>query len=196
MNWLLKNIWENEHLVNWLSAIGTVGAVWVSLWLAVREDKRKGKLEVNGIKNQTAIMHPTRRIVDPIDVISFEIYNYSKFPITISTIKFKVLKKNFIKEEFIWRGILLTDDDLGPLSKLPMVINPFEADTWMYSKYLFDNFLKAQIIPKMDKNKDQQIIFEFQAIDSFGKIYTSKIKIRKKDIKKYLPFQQIDNIPS
>ncbi|ENE8479591.1 hypothetical protein ABN572_002304 [Listeria monocytogenes] len=93
MNWLLKNIWENEHLVNWLSAIGTVGAVWVSLWLAVREDKRKGKLEVNGIKNQTAIMHPTRRIVDPIDVISFEIYNYSKFPITISTIKFKVLKK-------------------------------------------------------------------------------------------------------
>lgn len=77
-----------------------------------------------------------------------------------------------------------------------MVINPFEADTWMYSKYLFDNFLKAQIIPKMDKNKDQQIIFEFQAIDSFGKIYTSKIKIRKKDIKKYLPFQQIDNIPS
>ncbi|WP_265460070.1 hypothetical protein [Enterococcus sp. HY326] len=196
MEWLVKNIWENQHLVNWLSAIGTIGAVWVSLWLAVREDKRKGKLKVNGIKKQTAIMHPTRKIVDPIEVISFEIYNYSKFPITISTIKIKVFKKKFIKEDYISGGIFLTDDDLGPLSKLTMVIKPFEVDTWMYSKYLFENFLKAQIIPKIDKNKEQQIIFEFQAIDSFGKIYKSKIKIRRKDIKKYLPFQKIDNAPS
>lgn len=41
MNWIVENIWKNDYLVNWLSAIGTVGAVWVSLWLA--RDKHNDK---------------------------------------------------------------------------------------------------------------------------------------------------------
>ncbi|MFI3683867.1 hypothetical protein VBG40_02000 [Vagococcus fluvialis] len=43
IDWLVKNIWENESLVNWLSAIGTIGAVWVSLWLA-REKKSNKRI--------------------------------------------------------------------------------------------------------------------------------------------------------
>ncbi|MBM7710623.1 hypothetical protein [Enterococcus xiangfangensis] len=186
MDWVIKNIWQNEQLVNWLSAIGTIGAVWVSLWLAVRDERRKGKLEVNGIKRQVSVMHPTRNFIDPISVISCEIFNYSKFPITISTIKVNVYKRRWIKKKFISGGILLTDEDLGRFSKLPMIISPFEADTWMYSKYLFDNYTKTQIMPKIDKDKEKQILIEFRAVDSFGKFYKKKIKIRKNEIEKYL----------
>ena len=41
MDWIVENIWKNNYLVNWLSAIGTVGAVWVSLWLARRKENNK-----------------------------------------------------------------------------------------------------------------------------------------------------------
>lgn len=182
----MKNIWQNEQLVNWLSAIGTLGAVWVSLWLVLREDKRRGKLEVNGIKVPVSVMHPTRNYVEPIPVISCVVFNYSKFPITISTIKVNVYKRKWIKNKFISGGILLTDQDLGKFSKLPMVISSFETDTWLYSKYLFNNYIKTQIIPKIDKDKEKQILIEFQASDSFGKSYKKKIRIKKSEIKEYL----------
>ena len=34
MDWIVENILQNDYLINWLSAIGTIGAVWVALWLA------------------------------------------------------------------------------------------------------------------------------------------------------------------
>ena len=49
-DWLVKNIWENETLVDWLSAIGTVGAVWLSLWLATKKEKNE-HLKIEFLKN-------------------------------------------------------------------------------------------------------------------------------------------------
>lgn len=46
LNWMIKNIWENNFLVNWLSAVGTVGAVCISLWLS-RDKRINKKIEGN-----------------------------------------------------------------------------------------------------------------------------------------------------
>lgn len=187
MDWIVENILKNNYLINWLSAIGTIGAVWVSLWLAIRDDKRKGELKVKGIQEPASVMHPYRRIVDPIPIISCEVYNHSKFPITISSIKIRVLKKNGLKKEVIGSAILLMDEEFGEYSKLPMKVGPFEKDTWIYSKYLLNNYIKSDIIPKIENENKKEIFIEFQAIDSFGKNYNDIVKIDEKEIKKYLP---------
>ena len=146
MQWFMENVLQNEQLVNWVNALGTIGAVWVALWLALRQDKRKGKLEVSDINGQTLIMHPNKSVIDPVSVISFTVYNYSNFSITISSIKVIVWERGFL-EKIIKSAIFLIDDDLGKLSELPMTLAPFESKTWMYRKFLFDNFIKANIEP-------------------------------------------------
>lgn len=55
MKWFIVNIWENDNLVNWLTAIGTIGAVVVSLWLATKKEKNK-HVEIEFLKNDKKSM--------------------------------------------------------------------------------------------------------------------------------------------
>lgn len=177
MQWFMENVLQNEQLVNWVNALGTIGAVWVALWLALRQDKRKGKLEVSDINGQTLIMHPNKSVIDPVPVISFTVYNYSNFSITISSIKVIVWERGFFRKKIIKSAIFLIDDDLGKLSELPMTLAPFESKTWMYRKFLFDNFIKANIEPITNQKRIKSTTYEFQAIDTFGKKYMQKQKV-------------------
>lgn len=86
----LGNIWEM------LSAIGTISAVVVSLWLARRSEKVNLKLDVEGIMETKAIMEERAR-GNAEQVISFECFNYSKYPITLSSMGFMLYKRSYPK---------------------------------------------------------------------------------------------------
>lgn len=58
-----------------------------------------------------------------------------------------------------------------------MTLAPFESKTWMYRKFLFDNFIKANIEPITNQKRIKSTTYEFQAIDTFGKKYMQKQKV-------------------
>ncbi|MBM7690198.1 hypothetical protein BCR24_15535 [Enterococcus ureilyticus] len=87
MEWFIVNIWENDYLVNWLTAIGTIGAVWVSLWLArSRPDNSKltGMVfDYDIYTSKSSITKQGGKIVEEKDISNFEgfmqLYNPSEF---------------------------------------------------------------------------------------------------------------------
>lgn len=182
MKWVVENILTNEFVIGWFGAIGTIGAACVSLWIALREDKRIGKISVSGIIEPVSLINN----YESIEVISCGIYNYSKFPITISSIKINVFMSTNLKKKMIGSCILTPDDELKSLSKLPIKVDPFENRTWVYGKKYFDNYMKRRITPLL-KDDTKDIIIIFYAVDTFGKMYKDRIKIKDKELKKYLP---------
>ena len=92
----LGNLWEM------LSAIGTIGAVIVSLWLVRYENKIKVALEVEGV-NQTACIISQGGYGEMTRIVTFNIANLSKCTIEISAIGFHVVKK---KNKFFVNRIL------------------------------------------------------------------------------------------
>ncbi|WP_143478388.1 hypothetical protein [Pseudomonas aeruginosa] len=105
---------------NWLSAIATISAVIVSLWLAMRTGKRKGKLSVTimVIAERGATVHPR--------YLTFHLVNTGDRSFYATAVGWyfggKRNRRHFVQ--------LI---DMRESSPLPMVIQPGEFGRWMFS---------------------------------------------------------------
>lgn len=194
MNWVIENIWRNEYLVNWLSAVGTVGAVWVSLWLAKKDDIRRVKLEVTGINEPTAVINKTGSTAT--EVISFSGFNYSKFPIQISSMGFfiydkpynKILDKSFLLKKFFNNKannyFLQEDETLRILGRLPLIIDVSQNKSIYVRKSYFLESLKDT---NKKFNDDSVLYLKLYFKDNFGKFYYDYHEVKYGDIGKKAP---------
>lgn len=106
-------------LANWFSAIGTISAVIVSLWLASSAGKRKGNLSVD----MGLIVRPGYR--NGPTIISFTLVNSGDRPFRVSAIGWFTGKgknrKNFFQ---------LHDTPIS--SELPAIIQPGDSASWRF----------------------------------------------------------------
>lgn len=107
-------------LANWLSAVATISAVVVSLWLAMRTGKRKGKLTVvvMAIAQRVATTHPR--------YVTFHLVNTGDRSFHATAVGWyfggKRNRQHFMQ--------LLDNRESAPL---PMVVQPGEFARWMFS---------------------------------------------------------------
>lgn len=144
----LGNVWEM------LSAIGTIGAVIVSLYLAFRESRSNLKVRVsidsffNRYYNLVLIKNPT----DIFTIVNFGYYGY--------------FRKIYYSKELINDVIILDEKDFEVNNGVPFVIS---------SDYILKLALKEEYTSKLVGKK---VVFFVEDID--GKIYRSnRIKIKK-----------------
>lgn len=176
----LGNLWEM------LSAVGTIAAVIVSLWLARRESRIRVKFHVEGFDQPMNITTGSLEIFTTI--ISFEFYNLSNYQISITSIRAIFLKKpaSFLiryfypkilkKKPKINEQIFLNEPTLGPYSYLPLEIESKSNNTFFF---LLDKFINS--LP----NDNKQYIL-FVAKDSMGNEYYVYQEIEPEKIKLYL----------
>lgn len=111
------NVWDA------LSAIGTIGAVIVSLCLATREGKVDFTVELSsaiGIRDDDS--------VDDSPYLLVESLNKSKFPLTIEEVGFCIDKKDSKKLTVMDQRYLIEGSD-----KIPQKVEPLET-----AKYVFE----------------------------------------------------------
>lgn len=176
----LGNLWEM------LSAVGTIAAVIVSLWLARRESRIRVKFHVEGFDEPMNITTGSRNNFTTI--ISFEFYNLSNYQISITSIRAIFLKKPaiFLNRHFYPKTlkkkpknneqIFLNEPSLGPYSFLPLEIEAKSNNTFFF---LLDKFIKS-----LPNNHHQYILFV--AKDSMGNEYYDYQEIEPEKIKLYL----------
>ncbi|MER2226115.1 MAG: hypothetical protein ABS916_03580 [Carnobacterium sp.] len=148
----LGSVWEM------LSAIGTIGAVIVSLFLAFRESKPDLKVRVSiesffhRYYNLVLIKNPT----DVFTIVRFGYYGY--------------FRKNYYNADLVNDVEVLNEEDSAVNKRIPLVIS---------SEYI----LKLVLLPEYTtKLIGKKIRFFVEDID--GKIYKSnKIKIQKLNTK-------------
>lgn len=173
------NIWEM------LSAVGTIAAVIVSLYLSRKENTPIFDIDVLGINKPVNIVNQgslyNKENPDFKEVISFEIKNHSNYEVEISSIKLAFIRKKrlplFLKNNKWFLSkiktdkvyAILIDPDLGLFSKLPLRIEAKKKGTFMSKA---DNFRK--ILDVENKNRDILIMVS----DSFGN-YSYKYIERK-----------------
>lgn len=168
------NIWEM------LSAIGTIAAVIVSLYLSRKENTPIIDVDVYGINEPVNIVSQNSLYFEEnprvVKVIDFEIKNHSNYEVEISGIKLAFIKKKRLLKIMQHNKWVLTkiktkevyavmnDPDLGLFSKLPLKIEAKKKETFMYG---VDNFRKLLD----EENKDRDVLV--MVFDSFGN-YTYK----------------------
>lgn len=174
------------NLMEMLSAVGTIAAVIVSLWLARRESRIRVKFHVEGFDQPMNITTGSLEIFTTI--ISFEFYNLSNYQISITSIRAIFLKKPAIfliryfypkmlkKKPKINEQIFLNEPTLGPYSYLPLEIESKSNKTFFF---LLDKFINS--LP----NDNKQYIL-FVAKNSMGNEYYVYQEIEPEKIKLYL----------
>lgn len=183
----LGNVWEM------LSAVGTIGAVVVSLWLAKRESKIRADFHVEGIDEPMNISR--KSFEDLIRIISFKFYNLGNYKMSITSIRAVFLKKpaNFLSKNYFHKSlkkkskfneiILLNEPKLGQYSSLPLNIEAKSDDSFFF---LFSEFIKS--FP----SKNNQYIL-FIAKDSMGNEYYDYKELESKTVKKFLKENKENN---
>ena len=159
----LGNVWEM------LSAVGTIAAVIVSLWLARRESRIRINYHIEGFDEP---MNITSGSLDKFTrIISFEFYNLGNYQISITSIRAVFLKKranSFFKYLYpkklknrtkITEQIFLNDPTLGQYSILPLKVEAKSKSTFIF---LYDKLIKS-----LPNNSKQYLLFI--AKDSMGK---------------------------
>lgn len=176
----LGNVWEM------LSAVGTIAAVIVSLWLARRESRIRINYHIEGFDEP---MNITSGSLDNFTrIISFEFYNLGNYQISITSIRAIFLKKRanyFLKYLYpkklrnrtkITEQIFLNDSTLGQYSILPLKVEAKSKSTFFF---LYDKFIKS-----LPNNSNQYILFV--AKDSMGNEYYDYQEVNHEKIKLYL----------
>lgn len=177
------NIWDM------LSAIGTVGAVVFSLWIVKKDERRKLKLSVNGIDQSMMVFHSSFEKTY-IETVSFECFNYSKFPIVVSSIGVIVYEKPVVKflnykfiKKYLKKEVYFLKPDLSirDHSSLPRKINEMESEHILMRLEYFKESLEEVL---MDINENQSLYIDFYVKDNFRKLYSQYIEIKFGDIGK------------
>lgn len=147
------NIWEA------LSAIGTIGAVALSLWLATREGKVDFSVSLSsalGIRDNNSIADSPYLIIKSL--------NKSKFPLTVEEVGFCIDKKDSKRLTVIDQRYLGEGSD-----KIPQKVEPLET-----ARYVFD---QDKIIELAKKTWGENIEIRAYVRDTTKKThYSKKIK--------------------
>lgn len=147
------NIWEA------LSAIGTIGAVALSLWLATREEKVDFSVSLSsglGIRYNNSTDDSPYLIINSL--------NKSKFPLTVEEVGFCIDKKDSKRLAVIDQHYLGEGSD-----KIPQKVEPLET-----ARYVFD---QDKIIELAKKTWGENIEIRAYVRDTTKKThYSKKIK--------------------
>ncbi|WKG34447.1 hypothetical protein [Lactococcus lactis] len=147
------NIWEA------LSAIGTIGAVALSLWLATREEKVDFSVSLSsglGIRYNNSTDDSPYLIINSL--------NKSKFPLTVEEVGFCIDKKDSKRLAVIDQRYLGEGSD-----KIPQKVEPLET-----ARYVFD---QDKIIELAKKTWGENIEIRAYVRDTTKKThYSKKIK--------------------
>ncbi|MEE8882757.1 MAG: hypothetical protein SOI14_06400 [Lactococcus cremoris] len=148
----LGNVWDA------LSALGTIGAVGLSLWLATRDEKVDFSVSLSsalGIRDNS---------IDNLPYLIIESLNKSKFPLTIEEVGFCIDKKDAKKLTVIDHSYLIEGSD-----KIPQKVEPLET-----AKYVFE---QDKVIELAKKNWGGNIEIRAYVRDTTKKThYSKKIK--------------------
>lgn len=148
----LGNVWDA------LSALGTIGAVGLSLWLATRDEKVDFSVSLSsalGIRDNS---------IDNLPYLIIESLNKSKFPLTIEEVGFCIDKKDAKKLTVIDHSYLIEGSD-----KIPQKVEPLET-----AKYVFE---QDKVIELAKKNWGENIEIRAYVRDTTKKThYSKKIK--------------------
>jgi hypothetical protein len=123
----LGNVWDA------LSALGTIGAVGLSLWLATRDEKVDFSVSLSsalGIRDNS---------IDNLPYLIIESLNKSKFPLTIEEVGFCIDKKDAKKLTVIDHSYLIEGSD-----KIPKKVEPLET-----AKYVFEQDKVIELAKKI-----------------------------------------------
>ncbi|ARE11962.1 hypothetical protein UC317_1973 [Lactococcus lactis subsp. lactis] len=123
----LGNVWDA------LSALGTIGAVGLSLWLATRDEKVDFSVSLSsalGIRDNS---------IDNLPYLIIESLNKSKFPLTIEEVGFCIDKKDAKKLTVIDHSYLIEGSD-----KIPQKVEPLET-----AKYVFEQDKVIELAKKI-----------------------------------------------
>ena len=171
-------IYDLGSIADWLTSLGTIGAVVVSLYLSRRDSTYNAKLSFDAKTLMFAEKTEFR-----INAVTFSIKNKSKFPMKIE--EFGFIQLNRFKYKLpTWtykstkgtRMFILPDEKLIKFANYPLIIEPFDSKS-MY-------FIKVRIfdaIPNFFKLEDNVFIGLAYGKDSLGNFYYSKVKIVLKD---------------
>ncbi|MGO2228137.1 MAG: hypothetical protein ACTH4I_04520 [Lactococcus cremoris] len=148
----LGNVWDA------LSALGTIGAVGLSLWLATRDEKVDFSVSLSsalGIRDNS---------IDNLPYLIIESLNKSKFPLTIEEVGFCIDKKDAKKLTVIDHSYLIEGSD-----KIPQKVEPLET-----VKYVFE---QDKVIESAKKIWGENIEIRAYVRDTTKKThYSKKIK--------------------
>ncbi|MCZ8465841.1 hypothetical protein O8I67_02065 [Streptococcus uberis] len=156
------NIWDA------LSAIGTIGAVIVSLWLALPNKFQLGKIILQGVDEPLHLVtsNSVKRY------IGFDFINNSDFEYEINSVNILIdpkispknsLKKNKLKYKSKYK--ILVTNNMESVGKLPLKINPKDIGNIYYNYDIFFNEL-------IEKCNNQEILFCLRT--NTGKYFYSK----------------------
>ncbi|KKW72735.1 isopentenyl-diphosphate delta-isomerase, type 2, fni [Lactococcus cremoris] len=123
----LGNVWDA------LSALGTIGAVGLSLWLATRDEKVDFSVSLS---SASGIRDNSR---DNLPYLIIESLNKSKFPLTIEEVGFCIDKKDAKKLTVIDQSYLIEGSD-----KIPQKVEPLET-----AKYVFEQDKVIELAKKI-----------------------------------------------
>ncbi|MGF2004093.1 hypothetical protein ACQUE4_09275 [Lactococcus lactis] len=148
----LGNVWDA------LSALGTIGAVGLSLWLATRD----GKVDFSvSLSSTLGILDNS---IDNLPYLIIESLNKSKFPLTIEEVGFCIDKKDAKKLTVIDQSYLIEGSD-----KIPQKVEPLET-----AKYIFE---QDKVIKLAKKIWGENIEIRAYVRDTTKKThYSKKIK--------------------
>ncbi len=147
-----------EILPNWLTAIGTVGAVIVSLWLSLNSVRIRYRASANFMKNT----------INDDEHLLIRIINTGQKPFTVESL-FWILKRRFKKQ------IYYQNPDINLFTqKIPKRLNEGEE----VNIFLDSGILKDNIVKKFVPNHSIQLLFT----TSYG--HSCRINIAKSSIEK------------
>lgn len=152
----LGNIWDA------LSAIGTVGAVIISLWITLPTKFVFGKVSLKGIKEPCYV----RQLRGCTQVFNLHVLNQSAFEITVNSITFRNVNK-----KGAW---LFATSPIG--TELPHNVMPHECASIAYDLKLLQEIIK-------NGNFDNEGTYQFLIGTTFGKKFKTK-KISGRDLLK------------
>lgn len=165
-----KDFWSFlNSFAPWLSALGTVSAVLVSLWLARRDYKVRLKIYVyiNSFLNENK---------ENLEYLAIEIFNIGRREVQISGIVWQIgcLRKRHLVQFIIKNSIS---------SSLPIKLKDGEAASY----YLpLDNWIKSEAV-KLTHNITELNFIRLQVTTTVQDIFTTKIhKNLKERLKKEL----------
>ncbi|MCR4291965.1 MAG: hypothetical protein NUV76_03705 [Candidatus Kuenenia sp.] len=151
----------------WLAAIGTVGAVVTSLWLAFRQNKIKLKVSAEYIRQKVTGHDETR------DCCFIKVVNAGPNPAKISYISWQVHR--WFKKKYIQQDVNLLKSDT--ISKY--LIKGDEANYFIYfNEKIGDYNWIASFLKNMVGEDSQKLIRSLKVIvhTSFGQSFTRKVE--------------------
>lgn len=151
-------------LAEWLSAIGTIGAVVVSLWLVQRKEKTKVEILISRYRKK--IVNTGKDVYGAEHIIVVSAYNAGEKPISVNFRGIRPLgfedHDHYIEEPF---------DLLAPI-ELEFILPDGRGKIHEFNEtYLIELSKKYE----EDGKIKLEVVFE----DIYGKIYTANIDIEK-----------------